>query len=56
MQAEVAKLLTLPETKARLDAIGAEMTPMTQAQFIGFHEAENQRYAELIKKRGIKLD
>lgn len=30
VQAEVAKLLTLPDTKARLDAIGAEMTPMTQ--------------------------
>ena len=56
VQAEVAKLLSLPDTKARLDAIGAEITPMTQAQFIAFHEAENKRYAELIKKRGIKLD
>ena len=56
MQAEVAKLLLLPETKARLDAIGAESTPMTQAQFIAFHEAENLRYAELIRKRGIKME
>ena len=56
VQAEVAKLLLLPDTKARLDAIGAEITPMAQAQFIAFHEAENKRYAELIKKRGIKLD
>ena len=56
VQAEVAKLLLLPDTKTRLDAIGAEITPMAQAQFVAFHEAENKRYAEVIKKRGIKLD
>jgi tripartite-type tricarboxylate transporter receptor subunit TctC len=56
VQAEVAKLLALPDTKTRLDAIGAEITPLTQAQFAAFHEAENKRYAEVIKKRGIKLD
>lgn len=53
---EVNKLLALPETRTRLDAIGAEITPMTQAQFAAFHEAENKRYAELIKRRSIKLD
>ena len=56
VQAEVAKLLLLPDTKTRLDAIGAEITPLTQPQFVAFHEAENKRYAEVIKKRGIKLD
>jgi tripartite-type tricarboxylate transporter receptor subunit TctC len=53
---EVNKLLALPETRTRLDAIGAEITPMTQVQFAAFHDAENKRYAELIKRRGIKLD
>lgn len=56
VHAETARLLTLPDTKARLDTIGAEMTPMSQAQFIAFHQAENRRYAEVIKKRGIKLE
>ena len=56
VQAEVAKVMALPETKTRLEAIGAETTPMTQAQFVAFHNAENKRYAELIAKRGIKLD
>lgn len=56
VHAEVAKLLQLPETRARLDTIGAEITPMTQAQFVAFHAAENKRYAEVIKKRGIKLE
>jgi tripartite-type tricarboxylate transporter receptor subunit TctC len=56
VQAEVAKLVDTADTRARLDLIGAEVVPMTQPQFIAFHEAENKRYAELIKKRGIKLD
>lgn len=56
VHAEVARLLALPETKARFDTIGAEIVPMTQAQFATFHEAENKRYAELIKRRGIKVD
>jgi tripartite-type tricarboxylate transporter receptor subunit TctC len=56
VQAEVARLVDTPDTRARLDTIGAELSPMTQPQFVAFHEAENKRYAELIKKRGIKLD
>jgi tripartite-type tricarboxylate transporter receptor subunit TctC len=56
VQAEVARLVDAQDTRARLDTIGAELSPMTQPQFVAFHEAENKRYAELIKKRGIKLD
>jgi hypothetical protein len=29
---------------------------MSQADFIAFHEKENARYAELIKRRNIKVD
>jgi tripartite-type tricarboxylate transporter receptor subunit TctC len=53
---EVSKILTQPDTKARLANIGADLTPLTPAQFQAFHVAENKRYAELIKKRGIKAD
>jgi tripartite-type tricarboxylate transporter receptor subunit TctC len=53
---EVNKLLAQPEARARIEAIGGEIAPMTQAQFAAFHGAENQRYAELIQRRGIKLD
>jgi tripartite-type tricarboxylate transporter receptor subunit TctC len=56
VNAEVNKLLAMPETKARLDGIGAEITPMTQAQFLAFHNAEYQRFGELIRKKNIKLD
>jgi tripartite-type tricarboxylate transporter receptor subunit TctC len=55
VHAEVTKVLAMPETRKRLDAIGAEITPMTQAQFAQFHNAENKRYGELIQKN-IKLD
>jgi tripartite-type tricarboxylate transporter receptor subunit TctC len=53
---EVNKLLLLPETKLRLAAIGSNVEPMSQAQFKSFHDAENKRYAEVIKKRGLKAD
>lgn len=53
---EVNKLLPLPDTRTRLAAIGSDITPMTQPEFAAFHEAENRRYAEVIKKRGIRLD
>jgi tripartite-type tricarboxylate transporter receptor subunit TctC len=53
---EVNRILALPETRKRLDAIGGEVAPMSQAQFIAFHNAENKRYAELIQRRGIKPD
>jgi tripartite-type tricarboxylate transporter receptor subunit TctC len=46
----------MPETKTRLEAIGAEITPMTQAQFAAFHAAEYKRFGEIIKKNDIRLD
>lgn len=54
--AEVTKVLAMPETQTRLSAIGADLTPMTQAQFAAFHTAENKRYGDLITKQNIKLD
>jgi tripartite-type tricarboxylate transporter receptor subunit TctC len=53
---EVNKLLPHPDTRARLAAIGSDITPMSQAEFAAFHDAENKRYADVIKKRGIRLD
>ena len=46
----------MPETQARLGAMGADLTPMTQAQFAAFHIAANKRYAELIARKHIKMD
>ncbi len=52
----VNEVLAMPETRKRLEAIGADITPMTQAQFIQFHQAENQRYAAVIKKNHISVE
>lgn len=53
---EVSKVLAMPETQTRLGAIGADLTPMTQAQFAQFHIDENKRYGDLIAKKNIKLE
>ncbi len=53
---EVNKVLAMPETKARLEAVGAELTPMTQADFAAFHAAEYKRYGDIIRKNNIKID
>lgn len=49
-------VLAMPEVKTRLDAIGAEARPMTQAQFADFHAAEYKRFGELIKKNNIHIE
>jgi tripartite-type tricarboxylate transporter receptor subunit TctC len=56
VNAEVNKVIAMPETQARLSAIGAELTPMTPEAFLAFHTAENKRYGDLIRRRNIKLD
>jgi tripartite-type tricarboxylate transporter receptor subunit TctC len=53
---EVTKIVQMPDVKARLETIGMEAQPMSQAQFQAFHNAENKRYAELIKRRNIRVE
>lgn len=52
----VNAILAMPDTQARLQAIGADISPMSQAQFAQFHQAENQRYAAIIKKNHISVE
>ena len=52
----VNQVLAMAETKARLEAVGAEITPMTQPQFAAFHAAEYKRFGDIIKKNDIRLD
>jgi tripartite-type tricarboxylate transporter receptor subunit TctC len=52
----VNQVLAMTETRTRLDGVGAEITPMTQAQFAQFHAAEYKRFGEVIKKNRIRLD
>jgi len=52
----VTRLLAQPDTRARLEAIGAEIGTMTQQQFIDFNKSELARYGAVIKKNDIHLD
>ncbi|CUK09599.1 Argininosuccinate lyase [Achromobacter sp. 2789STDY5608615] len=52
----VNAVLAMPDTRTRLLAIGADISPMSQAQFAQFHQAENQRYAAIIKKNHISVE
>lgn len=52
----VNKVLAMPETKTRLEAVGAEVQPMSQADFIAFQNAEYQRYGDIIRKNNIRID
>ena len=53
---EVNKVIAMPETKTRLEAVGAELRSMPQADFEAFHMAEYQRFGEIIRKNHIKID
>jgi tripartite-type tricarboxylate transporter receptor subunit TctC len=53
---EVTKIVQMADVKARLEAIGMEVQPMSQSQFQAWHTAENKRYAALIKRRNIRVE
>lgn len=56
VNADVNVVLNMPDTQKRLETIGATITPMSQAQFKAFHDAENKRYADVIKKNNIQVN
>ncbi|GKS94780.1 tripartite tricarboxylate transporter substrate binding protein [Acidovorax sp. SUPP2825] len=52
----VNEVLAMPETQTRLGAVGAELKPISQAEFIAFQNAEFKRYGDLIRKNNIRID
>ena len=56
VNADVNKTLAMPDTVKRLETIGATIQPMSQAQFKAFHDAENKRYADVIRKNNIQVN
>jgi tripartite-type tricarboxylate transporter receptor subunit TctC len=50
---EINAVLAQPDVKARLEAAGAVVTPMTVAQFKGFVEDESKKYLHVIKETGV---
>jgi tripartite-type tricarboxylate transporter receptor subunit TctC len=55
-QAEVMKMLAAPETRAQLDAMGADPVGNTPEQMKLQIDAEVRRFGELAKKAKLQLD
>jgi tripartite-type tricarboxylate transporter receptor subunit TctC len=55
LQAELARVLKLPDVDARLRGLGGEPGNITPAQFADFNKQEFERFGKLIRDAGIKL-
>ncbi|MEO6363733.1 MAG: tripartite tricarboxylate transporter substrate binding protein [Caldimonas sp.] len=56
LAAELAKLLAVPEVRARFAVAGAEVRSRGPQEFAELVRADNQKWSTLIRQRGIKLD
>ena len=50
------KVLANADVKARFAGAGSEVNARNPAEFAAYVKGESERWAELIRKRGIKLD
>ncbi len=53
---EVAKAVHLPDVKQRFEAEGADPVGSTPAEFAAFYRSEADKWAEVARKSGTKLD
>lgn len=56
LNAEVTRIMALPEVKERLNGLGAEFAPNTPAQFDAFIRSEITRWAAVIKSAKLTAD
>jgi len=56
LHATITQILGTPEMKDRLDKAGAELRPMTPAQFGGFIRDEKTKWAKVVKESGQKFE
>jgi len=56
LNTELTKIIRSPEVRSRLTVQGAEVYTMTPAEFGTFFETERKRWAEVVRKGGVKLD
>jgi tripartite-type tricarboxylate transporter receptor subunit TctC len=56
LQAELARVIKLPDVDARLKGLGGEPSTMTPAQFAELNRQEFERFGKLIRDAKIKLD
>jgi tripartite-type tricarboxylate transporter receptor subunit TctC len=56
LHSAITSILATPEMKDRLDKAGAEVRPMSPAQFGAFIRSERDRWAKVVKESGAKFD
>lgn len=56
LNAEINRVMQLPDVKERLAALSLEFTPNTSAQFAAVIKQEIARYAQMVKQSGAKAD
>ena len=56
LQAEVAKVLRLPEVRERLAGLGADGVGSTPEEFAAFVRAEHARWGKVIREKGIRSE
>jgi tripartite-type tricarboxylate transporter receptor subunit TctC len=56
LNAAINAIITEPETKARLEEAGADVTPMSVDQFTAFVRSESGKYQKIIKELGLTGD
>jgi tripartite-type tricarboxylate transporter receptor subunit TctC len=53
LNAEINRIVTLPDVESRLRRDGFQVRPMNAAAFADFVQAENRRWLELIRRAGL---
>lgn len=56
LAAELRKVLASADVKARFVAAGSEVNARNPQEFAAYVKGESERWAALIRKRGIRLD
>jgi tripartite-type tricarboxylate transporter receptor subunit TctC len=56
LNAEITRIMTLPETQSRLAGEGAKFAPNTPADFAAFQKREIAKWAKVIKDAGVRAD
>lgn len=56
LNAEILKVLAEPELRARFEADGSAVEPMSPAQFGAFVKADTEKYARLVRQTGAQIE
>lgn len=56
LNAEITKIMALPEVKARMAGLGAEFSPNTPKNFDAFVRSEITRWGDVVRRGRLKVD